>query len=119
MDVARTVGRYVIAQSVEVLPAALCKAFHGALKSGENLEKFPRGRNGGIDEGFGAQLDAMRFLQEAKWKARDDAEGILAVDAASWKRDGNGLVRAAALRQIGKIHRRFKNAPGRPVFARF
>src|SRR6266478_1719315 len=112
MDMARAVGWHIVAQSVEVLTAALCQAFHGALKPGENLEKFPRGRHRGVDEGFGAQLDAMRLLQEAKREARDDAKGILAINAAGWKRDGNGLLHAAALRQIGKIDGRFKERSG-------
>src|SRR5258708_25392295 len=116
MNMARGVRWHIVAQSVEILPAALGQAFQGALKSGENLEKFARGLNRGVDHGFRAQLDAMRFLQEAKWEARDDAEGILAVDAASWKRDGNGLVRAAALRQIGKIDGRFKKGRGWRAF---
>src|SRR5260370_33879388 len=100
---ARAVRRDVVAQRVQILAAALGEAFHGSLKSGENLDKFPRRLNGGIHERFRAQIDAMRFLQEAKGKTRDDAEGVLAVNAASRTGHGNGLVHADALWQIGKI----------------
>src|SRR5258708_33391494 len=111
-----TVRRHIVAKSVEVLSTALYKAFHCSLQSGKNLKKFPSGLNGGIDEGFRAQLEAMRFLQEAEWEARDDAESVLAVNAASWKGDGNGLVHAAALQQIGKVDRLFKERSGRRIF---
>src|ERR1700732_5197920 len=107
---------HVIAEGVEILAATFSEAFHRALKGGKNLEEFARGFNRRVDEGFRAQIEAVRFLQESKWEARDDAKGILAVNAPSGKRYGNGLMRAAALWQIGKIYRRFKQCGGRRVF---
>src|ERR1700730_1303663 len=98
MNMACAVRRHVIAQSVEILAAAFYEAFHGAFEAGQDFEEFARGFDRGIDQSFRAQGDAMRFLQEAKRKAREDAESILAVNATSGKRDGNGLVCAAAFR---------------------
>ena len=116
MDVACAVRRHVIAEGVEILAATFGEAFHRALKGGKNLEEFARGLNRRIDESFRAQIEAVRFLQESKWEARNDAKGILAVNAPSGKRYGNGLFYMPALRQIRKIHGRFKQRGGRRVF---
>src|SRR5258707_15841926 len=57
----------------------------------------------------------MRFLQEAKREACDDAESVLAVDSAAWKGNGHGLLSAAALGQIRKIDRRLKKSGRRRI----
>src|SRR6266403_952145 len=115
---ARAVRRHVVAQRVEILAAALREAFHRALQSGHDLDKFTRGFHRGVDQGFRAQIDAVRFLQEAEGEASDYAEGILTINSASWKADGDRLVRAAALGQVGKIDRLFKKRGGRRIFGR-
>src|SRR5258705_227497 len=104
-----------------ILAAAFGQTYHCALQSRKNLKEFASGFDGWIDQRFRAQIDAMGFLQEAKWEARDDAESVLAVNSASRKRDRNSLVHAAALGQIRKINRRFKKSGGRAGFwgARF
>src|SRR5712675_1614421 len=112
---ASAVGRNVIAQRVEILAAAFGQTFHCALQSRKNLKEFASGFDGWIDQRFSAQVDAMGFLQEAKWEARDDAESVLTIDSAAWKGNGHGLLSAAALGQIGKIDRRLKKSGRRRI----
>src|SRR5882757_9779931 len=98
------------------MTAALALAFERALKRRQNLEEIPGRLDRRIDERFGAELNAARFLQETKREARDDAKHVLAIGAASGKCDRNVLLDVVALRYIGKIDRCLEQRSGECLF---
>src|SRR5260370_13801893 len=118
MHMARAVRGNVIAQSVEVLAAALRGAFERAFQSGEYFQELLRRLDGGIDERLGFQREAMRLLQKAKRETRDNAKGILAVNAPAGKRHGDRLEHAVLFREGGEIDRRFEERRGGRSFSR-
>src|SRR6266566_9557050 len=101
------VGRNVFAQGVQVMSAALVVAFDAAFDSGKDFVEFGIRVHVWINEGFGFQDNATRFLQEAEGKSRDDSEAVLNVQAPPQERDWATLPHAILARQIRKEDRRF------------
>ena len=116
MHVAHAVIGDVAAQRVQILAAALGQTFERAVQAGQNLHKFFRGRDGGIDDGFGVHIHAARLLQESKRKTRDDAKSVLAVHAAPRESHGHGLLHAVALGDIREINGSFEHGRRGSVF---
>src|SRR5258707_1400513 len=114
---ARAVRGNGIAPSVEVLAEALRGTFERAFQSGKYFQELLRRLDRGIDERFGFQRKAMRLLQKAKRETRDNAKGVLAVNAPAGKRHGNTLVHAFLLREVGEIDRRFEERGSGRFFA--
>jgi len=104
VDVANAVGGQIVAQSVEILTAALGGAFDGALNAGKKFEKF-RGRfDGGIDEGFTEEIEAAGLLEKAKREARHDAKGFLAVSATMREKKRDRLLHGLFAGDVGKVN---------------
>src|SRR5579871_362376 len=112
MHVAHAVVRQVVSEGVKIVAAALVVAFQRSLERRQNLKEIARWLDRRIDKRFGAELNAARLLQKAERETRDDAKHVLAVGAASWKCNRDVLLDAVALRQVGKIYRRFEQRRG-------
>ena len=109
VDVASAIGGHIIAERVEILAAAFGESLHGALNAGENLEEFWGGFDTWIDESLGGEIEAAGFLQKPKRETGDDAEGVLAVDAALGKKKRHRLRDGFLPGEIWKIDGRFEH----------
>src|SRR5260370_23161491 len=104
MDHACAVRMDVIAQPEQILAAAFAEAFQRSLNDRQDLHVLCRWFYRRIDERFRFQVQSPRLLQEAERKTSNDAEGILTVNAALREGEGDGLLDAVLLREIGKIN---------------
>src|SRR6266436_8371278 len=109
VNMTRAVCRDVIAERVKVLATALRQTFQGSLDARQNFQIFFAWSHGWIDESFRFQIEVAGFLQESKWKASDDAEGFLTIDATpregltplSWRLRRGGRTMAASIFHFG------------------
>src|SRR5258708_8169590 len=102
VHVADAVARDVLANGVQILPAALAVTFQAAFNTEKTFQKIMVGINARIYQRLGVQSDAPGFLQKPEREAGHDAEAILHMQTAPKKGDWNTLLHALLTGEIGK-----------------